>query len=110
MDGDELLRGIDLGLFLEGTLRINKKNRQDGYVRFEGANDVFIPGLKNQNRALEGDKVVVRLLEGEELEREKEIESEKKAVRAKRNQERQTKVSLFEQDEKELGKSIFLFY
>jgi exoribonuclease R len=52
-------------------LRINKKNRQDGYVRREGGdeNDIFIPGIKNQNRALEGDVVVVKLLIGEDLER-----------------------------------------
>lgn len=66
---DELLTGISDKVLLEGILRINKKNRQDGYVRFEGSDDVFIPGIRNQNRALDGDVVVVRMLEGEELER-----------------------------------------
>ena len=68
---DELLTGISDKVLLEGILRINKKNRQDGYVRFEGSDDVFIPGIRNQNRALDGDVVVVRILEGEELERGK---------------------------------------
>ena len=64
---------IDAGLvdktLFKGVLRINKKNRQDAYVKFEDRDDVFIPGIKNQNRALEGDTVVIRLLKDKELER-----------------------------------------
>lgn len=105
-----MLSGISDKLFLEGTLCISKKNRQDGYVRFEGLDDVFIPGVRHQNRALNGDIVVVRSLENEELEKEKTLELEKKAERTKKNQERQSKVNFFkEEDDDEPGTFALIF-
>ncbi|KAH9155463.1 hypothetical protein AeRB84_002560 [Aphanomyces euteiches] len=55
--------GLDSGKFVVGNLRINKQNRQDGYVTVSGLDrDVHIDGIKNQNRALDGDTVVLSIL------------------------------------------------
>lgn len=66
-----MAEGLQNNTLSEGILRINKMNRQDGYVRSEGgdANDVFVPGVKNQNRALDGDIVIVRALVDADLDR-----------------------------------------
>ena len=83
---DAIKTALEDDAIFEGILRINKKNRQDGYVRREGGdeNDIFIPGIKNQNRALEGDVVVVKLLVGEDLERGVFRLTQRKKLRPKR--------------------------
>jgi exoribonuclease R len=52
---------------------------------------VFIPGLKCQNRSLDGDIVVVRLMEGKELEKEAGKVMVKRVEKTKKNKERQVK-------------------
>lgn len=71
------------GRLVVGTLRVNKKNRLDAYVLTDGLldADVFICGLKDRNRALEGDLVAVELLVVDEvwgLKREKEEKKRRK--------------------------------
>ncbi|KAJ3311013.1 DIS3-like exonuclease 2 [Boothiomyces sp. JEL0838] len=84
---------------LEGVLRISKKNRYDAYVKIDGSdNDIFIHGLKNQNRALNDDVVIVRLLEGLELEIEKEKVLKKQLENQKKSQDRQQKVDIYKID------------
>nr|VZH98854.1 unnamed protein product [Spirometra erinaceieuropaei] len=54
--------GLDSGQLLLGQLRINPKNYTEGYTRhFKGDADIFIPGTRARNRALNGDIVVIRL-------------------------------------------------
>ncbi|CAG9793841.1 unnamed protein product [Diatraea saccharalis] len=60
---------VDIGIrnntLIEGVLRINPKQFQHSYVsnNDRSEQDILIDGLKNRNRALEGDIVVVQLIE-----------------------------------------------
>ena len=57
-------KGLKDGLLIEGTLRINPKNYEDAFVTNEMKNepDIYIGGMMNRNRALNGDEVVVDIL------------------------------------------------
>jgi hypothetical protein len=47
---------------LEGSLRINTKNYEDGYIcAADGGHDILIKGVRSRCRALNGDVVVVKL-------------------------------------------------
>lgn len=61
----EVEAGLKNNILLEGVLRINPKQFQHAYISTvdKDEQDVFIDGLKNRNRALEGDVVVVMLIE-----------------------------------------------
>lgn len=55
---------IEQGKHFKGLIRINKRNRTDAYVTCENLDaDVFINGQRDRNRALDGDTVVVELLD-----------------------------------------------
>ncbi|GBP76798.1 DIS3-like exonuclease 2 [Eumeta japonica] len=60
----EVEEGLKKNTLLEGTLRINPKQYQHGYVSTIDRNeqDIFIDGMKRRNRALEGDIVIVELI------------------------------------------------
>lgn len=46
----------------KGTLRINKKNFKEGYIKNPiGGLDIFLDGVKARNRSLEGDEIAVKL-------------------------------------------------
>ncbi|KAI9304969.1 hypothetical protein BJ944DRAFT_288196 [Cunninghamella echinulata] len=67
---------------VSGMLRVNKRNRSDAYVFCETFNaDIYICGSRDRNRALEGDHVVVRLVEVERVMREKMEKEEAKLAR-----------------------------
>lgn len=68
------------GRLVTGILRVNKKNRSDAYVSTDGLldADIFICGLKDRNRALEGDLVAVELLVVDEVWESKKEKEEKK--------------------------------
>ncbi|KAF9181226.1 hypothetical protein BGZ51_004975 [Haplosporangium sp. Z 767] len=55
--------------YVQGVLRINKRNRSDAYVTVDSLpeGDVYICGSKDRNRALEGDVVGIELIDPEEL-------------------------------------------
>jgi protein SSD1 len=55
---------------IEGVLRVNKKNRNEGYVR-TNEKDWFIPSLNLMNRALDSAKVKIAKLSPKEAEKEK---------------------------------------
>lgn len=108
---DQVEKGLADGSLMEGVLRISKRNRNDGYVRFEGSDeDFFVPGMKNMNRALDGDIVVVRKLEGKELAKEVELEKARRTVKAQQNKARQETCNLVKRDEgdeeSEIGKFV----
>ncbi|KAF9551296.1 hypothetical protein EC957_009180 [Mortierella hygrophila] len=54
--------------YVQGVLRINKRNRSDAYVTVDSLpeGDVYICGSKDRNRALEGDVVGIELIDPEE--------------------------------------------
>lgn len=59
---DELTRGISSGALLQGQIRVNASDRTQGFITIPGLpNDIFIKGIKPQNRAIEGDRVVIRV-------------------------------------------------
>ncbi|KAK6965281.1 DIS3-like exonuclease 2 [Biomphalaria glabrata] len=52
--------GIKKGQLIVGPLRINPKNYEDAYVPLpDGSADIFISGMKDRNRSLNTDVVVV---------------------------------------------------
>lgn len=60
---DEIKKGLGNGQFFEGLFRVNQNNRNRGFVTIDGMTvDVMIDGLGPQNRALDGDTVIVQLL------------------------------------------------
>ncbi|KND02723.1 VacB and RNase II family 3'-5' exoribonuclease [Spizellomyces punctatus DAOM BR117] len=88
----QVAEGLKDGTLKLGSLRINKRNRFDSYVSVnDDEQDIYICGMKNRNRAFEGDVVVVMLLEGQDLQKEVNGERNRREQRRKSNQERQAK-------------------
>lgn len=58
----QVQQGLKRGEFIEGALRINPRNYEDAYVSSpDGKMDIYIGGMQNRNRALNGDIVVVQI-------------------------------------------------
>lgn len=54
--------GIEKGYYYEGVIRVNQNNRRRAFVNVNGINvDVMIDSLTAQNRALDGDTVIIEL-------------------------------------------------
>ncbi|KAF4091014.1 hypothetical protein AMELA_G00032240 [Ameiurus melas] len=71
LPAEVLEAGIKSGRYIQGTLNVNRHRAQhEAFVRFEGSasknaelnSDVLINGMKNRNRAIQGDVVAVELL------------------------------------------------
>ncbi|KNE54823.1 VacB and RNase II family 3'-5' exoribonuclease [Allomyces macrogynus ATCC 38327] len=71
--GPALEEGLTSGKYLRGTLRINKRMRSDAYVIIDGTGDdgddedVFVYGDEARNRALEGDTVIIEIVDATEI-------------------------------------------
>nr|XP_026500035.1 DIS3-like exonuclease 2 [Vanessa tameamea] len=67
---EEVELGLQNNTLLEGVLRINPKQFQHSYVSStdRSEQDVLIDGIKNRNRALEGDVVIVQYIDSESEE------------------------------------------
>ncbi|TPX40120.1 hypothetical protein SeLEV6574_g06777 [Synchytrium endobioticum] len=64
----QVQQGLRQGELHKGPIRINKRNRFHSYVSVEGRErDIFILGQRHRNRAFDGDVVVVKMLDGQEL-------------------------------------------
>ncbi|CAC5394876.1 DIS3L2 [Mytilus coruscus] len=62
MSPEDLQRGLKLGHIIQGPIRINPKNYEDAYIPHpDGVSDIFVCGMKERNRALNGDIVAVVL-------------------------------------------------
>ncbi|KAI9249337.1 hypothetical protein EDC94DRAFT_527806 [Helicostylum pulchrum] len=84
----------------EGVIRINKRNRSDAYVTCETLDaDIFINGLHDRNRALDGDTVIVELIDLEKIWAKK-----KESVIQKREQRHSTAAERPPQEEGEEDK------
>lgn len=58
----EVQQGLKRGEFIEGALRINPRNYEDAYISDpDGQMDIYIGGMRDRNRALNGDVVVVQV-------------------------------------------------
>lgn len=61
---EEIKKGIAEGRLFEGNIRVNPNNRNRAFISIEGIKlDVMIDGVGSQNRALDGDTVVIQLLD-----------------------------------------------
>ncbi|KAI7906919.1 uncharacterized protein BX663DRAFT_426539 [Cokeromyces recurvatus] len=74
---------IKQGIYYQGVLRINKRSRLDAYVTSDNLDaDIFINGQRDRNRALDGDNVVVELLDLDTVwEKKKESMTQKREQR-----------------------------
>ena len=62
ISAEDLSSGLKLGQLIQGPIRINPKNYEDAYIPHpDGVSDIFISGMKDRNRALNGDVVAVFL-------------------------------------------------
>lgn len=88
---------IQEGKYHEGLIRINKRNRTDAYVTCDTLDgDIFINGQHDRNRALDGDRVVVELLDLETVWAKK-----KESMKQKREQRHSTALERPPQEEGE---------
>ncbi|CAG2177744.1 unnamed protein product, partial [Oppiella nova] len=63
----ELQKGLQKGDIVEGVLRINPRNYTDAYISAPGGGiDIYVGGTTDRNRALNGDKVAVRIKPSQE--------------------------------------------
>ncbi|KAJ3407400.1 hypothetical protein CcCBS67573_g00410 [Chytriomyces confervae] len=103
---DQVNEGIKKKSLLEGVLRINKRAFFDAYVTVDGLeDDIYIPGKYRRNRAFDGETVVVKILDGAELEKEMKRDVDDEKRRRDMEEERRKKVVL-EDDMLEGGEDI----
>lgn len=58
----EVTAGLAANILIEGSIRINQKKFMKAYVKSpDNCQDILIEGMRNRNRALEGDEVAVKL-------------------------------------------------
>nr|XP_021181442.2 DIS3-like exonuclease 2 [Helicoverpa armigera] len=67
ISAERMEAGLKDNVFIEGVLRINPKQFQHAYVSSSDRSeqDILIDGIKNRNRALEGDVVVVQFTDSD---------------------------------------------
>lgn len=95
-----VLPHLKTNVLVSGILRVNRRNRSNAYVFSEELDsDVYICGSRDRNRALEGDKVAIKLIEVEQIMLEKHEKEEAKLAR-NNGQPMQRKPD--EEDEKEI--------
>ncbi|KAF9439277.1 hypothetical protein BGZ76_006006 [Entomortierella beljakovae] len=96
-------------IYVQGVLRINKRNRSDAYVTVDSLpdGDVYICGSKDRNRALEGDVVGIELIDSEELARQKlEFGKNKKNIKREDGAEELGEVDLMDIKPKYCGRVV----
>ncbi|OZJ05296.1 hypothetical protein BZG36_01948 [Bifiguratus adelaidae] len=82
MPDDEVQKQIKEGKLCIGRIRINKKNTSEAYAVCDALGaDILILGFRKRNRALEGDKVAIRLTDLDKTLQMKEASDRKKFPR-----------------------------
>ncbi|KAJ3122521.1 hypothetical protein HK098_002782 [Nowakowskiella sp. JEL0407] len=111
MNPVEVSNGLRKGTLVMGTIRINRRVRTDAYVTIDPipskppvscitgqpinpSDDIYICGEKSRNRALEGDIVVIKLLDKQEVDKELEILNRKKKENRIVEKDRMDKVKM----------------
>ncbi|KAL4084634.1 hypothetical protein QTP88_027564 [Uroleucon formosanum] len=62
MQLDDVKKGLESGELFEGYIRISQKCPTEAYVPSpDKSKDILLNGIKSRNRALDGDKVVVKI-------------------------------------------------
>lgn len=82
ISAEKIEAGLRDNVLIEGVLRINPKQFQHAYVSSSnrGEQDILIDGLKNRNRALEGDVVVVQFTDSDNEDSGEETKQKKGKV------------------------------
>ncbi|XP_026731380.1 DIS3-like exonuclease 2 [Trichoplusia ni] len=82
ISAEEAEAGLKENGFVEGLVRINPKQFQHAYISSSDRSeqDILIDGIKNRNRALEGDCVVVQLLDSDTEENTENKQKKGKVV------------------------------
>lgn len=76
---EHVSQGLKQGILLQGEVRVNQKNYEEAYISLpDGGNDILILGLKDRNRALNGDVVALQLKPHSEWKVINEIRTEAK--------------------------------
>lgn len=77
---DQVILGLQNNTLIEGVIRINPKQFQHAYVSSTDRKeqDLLIDGIKNRNRALEGDVVVVQMINDSNSEENPDPNKQKK--------------------------------
>lgn len=80
MSEEDVNLGLQTNTLIEGVLRINPKQFQHSYVSStdRSEQDVLIDGIKNRNRALEGDVVIVQMISDSDSEDNSDDNKQKK--------------------------------
>lgn len=77
---NELKIMSNFGVLLSGIIRINQKNFKEAYITAPDKGlDIFIEGLRDRNRALEGDEVFF-MLKPKEHHRKDSVDTQRTAV------------------------------
>lgn len=78
----EVEEGLKNNSLVEGVLRINPKQFQHSYISSNDRSeqDILIEGIKSRNRALEGDVIVVQLVESDNEENDADNKQRKGKV------------------------------
>jgi len=85
---EEVEKGLADGTLYEGLIRVNSKNGSDSYVTVAGMDkDIRITSVKLRNRALDNDIVIVKLLDGEELQSSEDALQQKKEENKMKDEE-----------------------
>ncbi|XP_065226158.1 DIS3-like exonuclease 2 [Planococcus citri] len=58
---DQALKGLQEGTLFKEVIRINQRNYKEAYISMDDGRDIFIDGVYDRNRALDGDEVFVAL-------------------------------------------------
>ncbi|CAO3639567.1 unnamed protein product [Cunninghamella blakesleeana] len=97
------IQKVEHGEFYSGQLRINYKNRMEAYVTSEELDDdIFIYGMDTRNRALDGDTVIVQLVDLEEvLEKKNKDKQFHRKLQEKINQQPSSSSSSSNKNEKD---------
>lgn len=82
---EDVDKGLKDNILIEGVLRINPKQFQHAYVSSSDRSeqDILIDGLKNRNRALEGDVIIVKLIDDTDNDDSNEMSEANKQKKGK---------------------------
>lgn len=79
---EQVMAGLQEGVLISGVIRINQRNYKEAYISSPCGEekDIVISGLKDRNRSLEGDEVVVMLYPDEQLQASESAQKNGKVV------------------------------
>ncbi|CAK8697461.1 DIS3-like exonuclease 2 [Clavelina lepadiformis] len=74
MSKDDVDKGIANGEIVTGALRVNSKKYTHAFISYETGKDILIDGLRDRNRAFDGDIVAIKIKEKSDWVQESNFE------------------------------------